>query len=168
MDTHHGICRIEEKSACRFVSVHDPDYRPKGVSACKWAFSHSVMRWWFSHFLGKLSPKRAVLLGCGCLERGNHMLPEVGDVQCLLIACWNWQACHRSEPQGQYWCSIAFELLRYYTDEDKKATLEQQVGVGFVCRALISLRMRNQMNGVYRMFEGEGSDSVAGPHGSEE
>ncbi|CAO3628445.1 unnamed protein product [Mucor fragilis] len=82
-------------------------------------------------------------------QRANY--PQ-NELYYLVVVAWNEGiTCYlKSEPQGQYWCSIAFELLRYYTDEDKKATLEQQ------------------MNGVYRMFEGEGSDSVAGPHGSEE
>ena len=34
---------------------------------------------------------------------------------------------HRSEAQGRYWCSIAFELLYSFDDPEKKANLAQQV-----------------------------------------
>ncbi|KAK4516313.1 uncharacterized protein ATC70_011283 [Mucor velutinosus] len=47
----------------------------------------------------------------------------------LIVVAWNEGiTCYlKSEPQGQYWCTIAFELLRHYTDGHKKDTLEQQV-----------------------------------------
>ncbi|KAI8645799.1 hypothetical protein BD408DRAFT_411099 [Parasitella parasitica] len=47
----------------------------------------------------------------------------------LIVVAWNEGiTCYlKSEPQGPYWCGIAFELLNYYADSEKKKNLEQQM-----------------------------------------
>ncbi|KAF1797660.1 hypothetical protein FB192DRAFT_1178194 [Mucor lusitanicus] len=63
----------------------------------------------------------------------------------LIVVAWNEGiTCYfKSEPQAHYWCTIAFDLLRYYRDTDKKATLGQQ------------------MKDAYRMFEENGNGVAA-------
>ncbi|KAI9487518.1 MAG: hypothetical protein EXX96DRAFT_615288 [Benjaminiella poitrasii] len=47
----------------------------------------------------------------------------------LIVIAWNeGMTCYlKSDPLGEYWCKIAFELLRYLTDEGKKEQLSTQM-----------------------------------------